>query len=108
MSNYNLVVKNCELSLGATKEEVYDCLFKLVDEDYNGENHMYMHSFTHGVYSTLEMKIDDFDECKSIVKFIEDILNECYSKKKYKDYKITTNVLYDTIFVVVSAMEEVK
>lgn len=107
MSNYNLVVKDCEISLGSTKEEVYNCLFNLVDEDYNGENGVYMHSFTHGVYSTLEMKINEFDKCINIVKFIEDILNECYSKDRYKDYKIVTNVLYDTVYVVVSAMEEV-
>lgn len=110
MSNYELIVKDCEFSLGATKEEVYEGLFNLVDEDYNGANGKYMHSFVHGVYSSLEMEIDGFDNCINIVKFIEDILHDCYLDKKfnkYKNYKIITNVLYDTVFVVVSAIKEV-
>lgn len=100
-----LEIKEYDFLLNATERDVLEGLIHLTDEDYNGLNGLYMHSFGGYTYSKLEMDMFGYKDCDDLIKFIEDILNNCYKNTLYKDYKIVIKTIYDTVIVVVSTIK---
>lgn len=106
MCKCSLEIKEYEFSLNAEENDVYKGLHHLTDEDYNGLNGLYLHSTGGHTYSKLELDMFEYEKCDNLVKFIKDILSNCYKNTLYKEYKIVTKIIYDTIIVVVSCLKQ--
>lgn len=109
-SNVELTQISYELPLCATKEELYNCLHHLTDEDYNGNNgeEYYMTFVTSkGTkrMSRLEGAMTHYDEYDSITEFIEFVIGDCYFDPYYKDFSLFTTEVYGSLVIVLSYIQ---
>lgn len=109
MSNYKgeLAQIKYELPLSANNKEIYDCLHRLTDNDYNGNNGEEYHmTFTSSTGSKrmarLEEAMTHLGEYDELTEFIDYVIGDCYFDPYYKDFLLTTTVIYDTIVIVLS------
>lgn len=110
MSNYigELTQISYELSLNATEKEIYDCLHKLTDEDYNGNNgedyYITFHTST-GIkrMARLEGAMTHLKEYNNLAEFIDYVVGDCYAlDPHYRDFSLFTTTVYDTLVIVLS------
>lgn len=103
-----MVQLHYELSLNANEKEIYDCLHKLTDDDYNGDNgeeyYMTFHTATGSKrMARLEEAMTHLKEYDNLDEFIDYVIGDCYALDTYyKDFSLFTTVVYDTLVIVLS------
>ena len=106
-----LVQLTRELNINATKEEVYDCLHYLTDDDYNGTNGIanYVEITLKTGYvkyiSKLEKKMLSFKDDTNLKEFIKEVMEDDFGENDdYYAYELSMTEVYGTLVITVSAI----